>query len=142
MSPSGKGVGEEITRHAEADHCNLEEGSIRFRVQARQARQKFMEEKREKGIVSFLEKQKESARMKIPPLSYTFRLTGFINLEASQGKDKEILMDKAFGSLSIDMIEVEDLEAMSTKLPPFPRGRILDNWIAIELLVVFKLSND
>ena len=39
MSPSGKGVGEEITRHAEADHCNLEEGSIRFRVQARQTRE-------------------------------------------------------------------------------------------------------
>ena len=80
--------------------------------------------------------------MEIPLLSHTFRSVGFINPEAIWSEDKEILVDKAFGSLSIDMVEVEDLEAMSTELPPFPRGRILDNWIAIELLVVFKLSNE
>ena len=80
--------------------------------------------------------------MEIPLLSHTFRSVGFINPKAIWSEDKEILVDKAFGSLSIDMVEVEDLEAMSIELPPFPQGRILDNWIAIELLVVFKLSND
>ena len=58
--------------------------------------------------------------MKIPPLSYTFRSTGFINLEAIQGKDKDISMDKAFWSLSIDMIEVGGQEARNTRLPLFP----------------------
>ena len=52
-------------------------------------------------------------------MSYTFRSAGFINPKAIQGKDKEISVDKAFGSLSIDMVEVKDLEAMSTRLPPF-----------------------
>ena len=49
-------------------------------------------------------------------------------------------MDEAFGSLSIDMVEVGDQEASNTGLPPFPRGQILDNWTTVELLVVFKLS--
>ena len=86
-----------------------------------------MKKKREKKIVSFLGKEKESARMEIPPSSYAFLLARFINPEASQGKDIEISVDKAFGSLSINMIEVENLEAMSTRLPLFPRGQVLDN---------------
>ena len=49
---------------------------------------------------------------------------------------------KTFRSLSIDMVEFEDQEARGTRLPPFPRGQILDNWIAVELPVVFKLSNE
>ena len=51
-------------------------------------------------------------------------------------------VDEAFGSLSIDMVKVEDKEARGIRLPYFPRGQILDNWIAVELLVVFKLSNE
>ena len=50
-------------------------------------------------------------------------------------------IDKAFGSLSIDMVEAENLKARSIRLPSFPRGKTLDNWTAIKLLVVFKLSN-
>ena len=65
--------------------------------------------------------------MEIPPLSYTFHSACFINSEAIQGKDKEISVEKAIESLSIDMVEVEDLEAMSTGLPSFPRGQVLDN---------------
>ena len=51
-------------------------------------------------------------------------------------------VDEAFGSLSIDMVEVEDLKVMSTRLPSFLRGQTLDNWTSIELPVVFKLSNE
>ena len=80
--------------------------------------------------------------MEIPPLSYTFRSVGFINLEVIQGKNKEISVDKAFGSLSIDMIEVEGEEAKNTRLPLFPRGQVLDNWTTIELSVVFKFQNE
>ena len=82
--------------------------------------------------------------MDIPPLSSSFLSAGFINLEMIQGNEKEMMVDvaKTFESLSIDMVEVEDLEAMSTRLPPFPRGQTLDNWTAVELLVVFKLSNE
>ena len=69
-----------------------------------------MEEKREKRIVSFLGKEKESAEMEIPPLSHTFRSAGFINPGAVWSKDKEMSTDvyEAFGSLFIDMVEVED----------------------------------
>ena len=49
---------------------------------------------------------------------------------------------ETFGSLSIDMVEFEDQEARGTRLPPFPWRQILDNWIAVELPIVFKLSNE
>ena len=45
----------------------------------KKGRQRLAEEKKEKRIASFLRKERESARIKIPPLSYTFRSTGFIN---------------------------------------------------------------
>ena len=67
-----------------------------------------MKEKKDKRIVSFFGKKKENARMEIPSLSHTFRLAGFIILEAIQGKDREISVDEAFKSLSIDMVEVGD----------------------------------
>ena len=73
-----------------------------------------MKEKREKRIVSFFEKEKENARMEIPSLSYTFHSASFINPEAIQGKDKEISVDKAFGSLSIDMVKVKGQETRNT----------------------------
>ena len=47
----------------------------------RRERQRFLEEKRQKRIASFLEKERESARMDIPPLSSSFFSTGFINPE-------------------------------------------------------------
>ena len=81
-------------------------------------------------------------RIEIPPLSYTFCSAGFINLEVIQGKDKEISVDKAFGSLSIDMVEVGGQKARNTRLPPFPRGQVLDNWTTVELHVVFKFQNE
>ena len=59
--------------------------------------------------------------MEIPSLSHTFRSVGFIILEEIQGKDREISVDEAFGSLSIDMVEVRDQEASNAGLSPFPR---------------------
>ena len=110
----------------------------------RRGRQRFVEEKKEKRIASFLEKEKESTKMEIPPSSHTFRLASFINPRAIWSKAEEMSteVDKAFGSLSIDMVEVGDQEASNTRLPPLPRGQILDNWTIVELLVVFKLSNE
>ena len=60
--------------------------------------------------------------MEIPSLSHTFRSAGFINPGVIWSKAEEMSteVDEAFGSLSIDMVEVEDLEAMSTRLPSFP----------------------
>ena len=46
--------------------------------------------------------------MEIPSLSHTFRSAGFIIPKAIQGKDREISVDEAFGSLSIDVVEVGD----------------------------------
>ena len=48
--------------------------------------------------------------MDIPPLSFSFFSVGFINLETIQGNEEEVMVDvaKTFGSLSIDMVEVED----------------------------------
>ena len=51
-------------------------------------------------------------------------------------------MVETFGSLSIDMVEVEDREAKGTRLPPFPRGQTLNNWTSIELSVVFRFHNE
>ena len=80
--------------------------------------------------------------MEIQLLSHIFRSAGFINLRVIQSKDKEILMDEAFESLSIDMVEVEDEEAEGTRLPSFLRGQVLDNWTTVELLVVFRFQKE
>ena len=79
----------------------------------RQGRQRFVEEKSEKRIASFLGKERESAKMDIPPLSSSFLSTGFINPEMIQGNEEEVMVEMAetFGSLSIDMVEVKDQEA-------------------------------
>ena len=82
--------------------------------------------------------------MEIRLLSHTFRLVGFINPGAIWSKVGEMSteVDEAFGSLSIDMVEIGDQEIGNTGLPPFPQGQALDNWTTVELLVVFKLSNE
>ena len=48
--------------------------------------------------------------MDIPPLSSLFLSTGFINPEMIQVNEEEVMVEVAetFGSLSIDMVEVED----------------------------------
>ena len=107
----------------------------------RRERQRFLEEKRQKRVASFLGKEAESMKMDIPPLSSSFLSAGFINLETIQGNE-EVVMVETFGSLSIDMVEVEDQEAKDTRLPPFPRGQTLNNWTSIKLLVVFKFHNE
>ena len=110
----------------------------------RRERQRFLEEKRQKRIVSFLGKERDSAKMVIPPLSSSFLLTGFINPNIIQGDEEEVMADiaKTFGSLSIDMVEVEDQKAKDTRLPPFPCGQTLNNWTSIELPVIFKFQNE
>ena len=107
----------------------------------RQARQRFLEEKRQKRVASFLGKEAESMKMDIPPLSSSFLSTGFINLEMIQGDEEEVTVE-TFGSLSIDMVEGEDQEAKNIGLPPFPRGQTLNNWTSIELPVVFRFHNE
>ena len=103
-----------------------------------------MEEKRQSRIASFLEKEKEIAKMNIPPLSSSFLSVGFINPDMIQGSEEEVMVNVArtFESMSIDMVEFEDQKAKSTGLPPFPQGQTLDNWTAVELPIIFKLSNE
>ena len=72
----------------------------------RRERQRFLEEKRQKRIASFLGKEEENAKMDIPPLSSSFLSTSFINSETIQDNEKEVMVDIAetFGSPSIDMV--------------------------------------
>ena len=79
--------------------------------------------------------------MDIPPLSSSFLSADFINPEMIQGNEEEVMVE-TFGSLSIDMVEVEDQEAKDTGLPPFPRGQTLNNWTSTEFPVVFKFQNE
>ena len=113
------------------------------RVQAQQAR-KIEIHGKEKRIASFLKEEKKSTKLEIPLLSHTFRSTGFINPRAIWSKAEEMLteVDEAFGSLSIDMVEVGGQEAGNTGLPPFSQGQTLDNWTIVELPIVFKLLNE
>ena len=109
-----------------------------------QGMMKLIEEKRGKRITRFLDKTVEDFKMKIHPLSHSFLFTGFINFESDQegkkGMAQELDVNGAFGSLTINMIGVES-KASSTKLPPFSRGQVLNNWTTVELPVVFKISN-
>ena len=61
-----------------------------------------------------------------------------------QGNEEEVVVEivETFGSLSIDMVEVEYQKAKDTGLPPFPRGQVLNNWTSIELPVVFKFQSE
>ena len=61
-----------------------------------------------------------------------------------QGNEKEVMVEVAetFGSLSIDMVVVENQEAKDARLPPFPHGQTLNNWTSIELPIVFKFQNE
>ena len=85
-------------------------------------------EKREENR-QFSLKGERKRKNGILPLSYIFHSAGFINLGEIWNKDKEMStdIDKAFGSLSIDMVEVENQEVRGTRLPSFPRGQVLDN---------------
>ena len=67
--------------------------------------------------------------MDIPPLSSSFLSVGFINPEMIQDNEEEVMVDVAetFGSLSIDMVEVEDQEAKDAGPPLFPRRQTLNN---------------
>ena len=62
--------------------------------------------------------------MDIPPLSSSFLSAGFINPDTIQDDEEEVMVyiAKTLGSLSIDMVEVEDQGAKDTGLPPFPCG--------------------
>ena len=82
-----------------------------------------MDEKREKRIASFLEKESENAKIEIPLLSCAFCLADFIILGVIQSKEKEMMVnvDEAVRSLTIGMIRAEELRARNTRLPLFPR---------------------
>ena len=110
----------------------------------RQERQRFIKEKRQKRVASFLGKEAESMKMDIPPLSSSFLSAGFINLDIIQGDEEKVMVDikETFRSLSIDMVEDEDQEAKDTGLPSFPRGQTLNNWTSIELPIVFRFHNE
>ena len=60
-----------------------------------------------------------------------------------QGNEEEVMVDVAetFGSLSIDMVEVEDQETKDARLLPFSHRQTLNNWYSVELPVVFKFQN-
>ena len=95
-------------------------------------------------MASFLRKEKESAKLEIPPLNYSFISKGFVNPEVirCKGKERVLDMEEAFGGLNINMVGVEDRETRNIGLPPFPRGQALNNWTSIEILVVFKFQNE
>ena len=114
-----------------------------YKVEKR-GRQRLAEEKKKKRITSFLGKERESKKMDIPPPSFSFLSAGFINPEMIQGNEEKVMVEvvETFGSLSIDMVEVEDQEAKDIGLPPFPRGQTLNNWTSIELLIVYKFQNE
>ena len=82
--------------------------------------------------------------MDIPPLSFLFLSTSFINPEMIQGNEEDVMVDmvETFGSLSINMVEVEDQRAKDIGLSPFPSGQTLNNWTSIELPVVFKFQSE
>ena len=79
-----------------------------------------------------------------PPLSCSFRSAGFVSLEVIQGNKEKVMVDVAetFGSLSIDMVKVENQEARNAGLPSFPRGQVLNNWTSFELPAIFKFQNE
>ncbi|XWS46410.1 hypothetical protein CRYUN_Cryun14cG0063400 [Craigia yunnanensis] len=90
-------------------------------------RRRFAEKKKEKWMSNFLGKEREEVKIEIPPLRASFVSEGFINSKMIQGKERVIDVEKAFGSLSIDMVEVEGHETKNPRLPPFLRGQVLNN---------------
>ena len=95
-------------------------------------------------MANFFRKERERANLEIPSLNNSFISEGFVNPKVIQckGKERKMDMEKAFRSLSIDMVEVKDQETRDTRLPPFQRGQILNNWTSIKLSIVIKFQNE
>ena len=58
-------------------------------------RQRFLEEKRQKRIANFLEKEGDSVKLDIPSLSFLFLSAGFINPDTIPGDEEEVIVDMA-----------------------------------------------
>ena len=65
----------------------------------KRGRQRLVEEKKEKRMASFLRKERESAKLEIPPLNYSFISGGFFNPEVirCKGKERVVDMEEALG---------------------------------------------
>ena len=71
-----------------------------------------------------------------PPLSWTFRSGGYINITPS---GREESMGMPFRALTIGVI-TEEVESVHPAVYPYPSDSELDNWSAVEIPIAYKLS--
>ena len=71
-----------------------------------------------------------------PPLSWTFRSGGYINITPSR-KEKDVVMP--FRALTIGVI-TEEVENVHPAVYPYPSDSELGNWSAVEIPIAYKLS--
>ena len=74
-----------------------------------------------------------------PPLNWTFRLGGYINITPF-GKEKDVIMP--FRALTISVItrNEEEAESVYPAVYPYPSDSELDNWSTVEIPIAYKLS--
>ena len=71
-----------------------------------------------------------------PPLSWTFRSGGYINITPF---GREESMGMPFRALTIGVI-TEEVESVHPAVYPYPSDSELGNWSAVEILIAYKLS--
>ena len=87
-----------------------------------------MEEKKEKRLANFYEREVKVESMKIPPMGHTFRSARFIHSDlARESKEKISMIVEAFEELMVGVIGEDSFEVEGSGLPSFPMGQELNN---------------
>ena len=74
-----------------------------------------------------------------PPLSWTFRSGGYINITPS-GKEEDVVMPFRALTISVIIRDEEEAESAYPVVYPYPSNSELDNWSVVEILIAYKLS--
>ena len=106
-------------------------------------KRKFLKEKKEKRLANFYGRKVKDESMKIPPIGHIFHSAGFIHADLVRESEEKITMTvEAFEELMVGAIGEDNFEVEGSGLPYFPIGHELNNWHAIELLVLFKFPTE
>ena len=104
-------------------------------------RRKEWKKDQERRIARTLGRQIEWRPITYPHLSKTFTSAGMIYPEQDNPRSTLLIIERGLQNVSINVIDKEAGASKDvSRIRPCPPGFMLNNWIAEELLVVYKPS--
>ncbi len=105
-------------------------------------RRKQLQKDRERRIARALGQELEWEPLVYPPLSRTFTSAG-VMYPGQNNSQATLLIEKGLQNISLNAINNENDEIKSASMiRPCPPGYVLNNWTAVDLLVVFKSPSE